>query len=129
MKKGGRYDASKSVEGQFEPGSRGRVLKNLLGIKSKREMNQVEVREHRRALEKLIGMYDKTHRFTAADVCNIHKVWLGPVYAWAGEYRQVNVSKGGFLFAAIRAGMDRDYRPMEKVFSAVLRRTLRISFE
>jgi len=30
-------------------------------------------------------------------------------------------------FAAIRAGMDRDYNPMERVFSAVIRRTLQIS--
>ena len=38
MKKGGYYDASGLIEAQFEPGSHGRVLKDLLGIKSKREM-------------------------------------------------------------------------------------------
>jgi hypothetical protein len=27
-------------------------------------------------------------------------------------------------FAAVRAGMDRDYDPMAKIFSAVVRRTL-----
>ena len=32
MKKGGHYDASGLIEAQFEPGSRGRVLKNLLVI-------------------------------------------------------------------------------------------------
>ena len=36
-----RYDASGLIEAQFEPGSRGRVLKNLLGIKRKREMDGV----------------------------------------------------------------------------------------
>jgi len=35
MKKGGHYDASGLIEAQFEPGSRGRVLRYLLGIKSK----------------------------------------------------------------------------------------------
>lgn len=30
----------------------------------------------------------------------IHKTWLGDLYEWAGEYRQVNVSKGDFPFAA-----------------------------
>lgn len=45
MKRGDRYDASELREDQREPGSRGRVLKNLLGIKSKREMDRVEGRE------------------------------------------------------------------------------------
>lgn len=30
-------------------------------------------------------------------------------------------------FAAVRAGLDRDYGPMERMFSGVVRRTLRIS--
>ena len=39
LKKAGRYDVSKLPEAQFEPGSHGRVLRNLLGIKRKREMD------------------------------------------------------------------------------------------
>lgn len=42
------------------------------------------------------------HCFTAADICEFHKVWLGDIYTWAGKYRQVNVSKDGFAFAAAR---------------------------
>ena len=212
MKKSGRYDVSKLVEAQFEPGSRGRVLRNLLGIKPKREMDQVEARELRRALEELIRTYDQQHRFTEADIRKIHKIWLAPIYAWAGQYRNVNLAKGEFpfaaarevprlmgefekgplhqftpcrlpsreevvraiavvhtelmlihpfregngrvgrvlailmalqagvppldfgsitgrkrqeYFAAVRAGMDRNYEPMEKIFSGVIRRTLR----
>jgi len=213
MKKGGHYDASGLIEAQFEPGSRGRVLRNLLGIKSKREMDQVEAQEQLHTLEELVRIYDQTHRFTAADVRRIHKMWLEPIYAWAGKYRQVNLSKGDFPFAtanqiprlmmefekgplreytpcrfngmseiaraiavvhaelllihpfregngrvarllavlmalqaglppldfgnikgrkrqeyfrAVQAGLDRDYKPMEKVFSAVIRRTRRV---
>jgi cell filamentation protein len=213
MKKGGHYDASGLIEAQFEPGSQGRVLKNLLGIKSKREMDQVEAQEQFRALEELIRIYDQDHRFTAADVRRIHKIWLGSIYAWAGQYRRVNLSKRDFPFAAanqiprlmiefekgplreytpcrftviseiaraiavihtelllihpfregngraarvlailmalqaglpplnfgsikgrkrkeyfraVQAGLDRDYKPMEKVFSAVIRRTKRV---
>ena len=100
MKKNGRYDISGLAEAQFEPGSRGRVLKNLLGITRKREMDEVEAKEHIRAMEELAAIYDKNHRFTARDICMAHKIWLGGVYAWAGRYRQVNISKGGFLFAA-----------------------------
>jgi cell filamentation protein len=62
-------------------------------------MDVVEGREQFRALDELIRIYDETHRFTAADVRKIHKIWLGPIYQWAGQYRKVNVSKGNFLFA------------------------------
>jgi len=100
MRTKGKYDSSDLIESQFEPGSRGRVLKNLRGIKRKREMDLVEAREQLRALREMMTMYGAHHRFTAADVCKIHKIWLGDIYEWAGKYRQVNVSKGGFLFAA-----------------------------
>jgi cell filamentation protein len=63
-------------------------------------MDQVEGVEQRRALDDLIRIYDRDHRFTSADVRKIHQLWLGKVYEWAGSYRQVNVSKGGFMFAA-----------------------------
>ena len=99
-KKSGPYDVSELVEAQFEPGSRRRVLKNLLGIKRKREMDRVEAREQLRALHELIRIYGKNHRFTAEDICRIHKVWLGNIYPWAGKYRQVNVAKEDFMFAA-----------------------------
>ena len=32
----------------------------------------------------------------------MHKVWLGRIYEWAGDYRQVNLTKGSFSFAAAR---------------------------
>ena len=51
VKKGRRSDASGLVKGQFEPDPRGRVFKNLLGIKKKREMDIVEQQEQDRALE------------------------------------------------------------------------------
>ena len=100
MTKAKRYDVSGLVEAQYEPGSRSRVLKNLLGIKTKREMDRVEQREQIRALEELLRIYDENHCFTADDVCKIHKIWLGPVYAWSGRYRRVNLAKADFPFAA-----------------------------
>ncbi len=100
MQSKGKYDTSCLIESQFEPGSRGKVLRNLLGLKSKREMDRVEAREQLRALKELVIVYGKSHRFTADDIRKIHRTWLGSVYEWAGNYRQVNVSKGGFLFAA-----------------------------
>jgi len=211
LKKSGRYDTSHLPEDQYEPGSRGLVLKNRLGIRSQREMDRVETEALKRAEDAFFRMYGRTRRFTASDICQMHQVWLGDIYDWAGRYRQVKISKGGFsfafpaqipklmdeleegplrkhtpcsfesqesiiqalaevhvelllihpfregngrlarvlatlmalqaglppldfrsikgkkkqeYFAAVRAGMDRNYKPMEKVFSEVLRKSL-----
>lgn len=99
MKKSGRYHTSTQVEDQYEPGSRGRVLKNLLGIKNKQEMDAREALEQLRTFQELVGIYNLDHRFTAQDICRMHKLWLGDIYPWAGVPRQVNISKGDFTFA------------------------------
>lgn len=101
MKKS-RYDISSLPEAQFEPGSRGRVLKNKLGIKKKREMDEAESIALKDAVDRLLTMYEENHHFTTNDIKTMHKIWLGEIYEWAGEYRQVNVSKGDFPFAAAK---------------------------
>ena len=100
MANGGRYNVSDFIEAQYEPGSHGRVLKNLLRISRKRDMDEVEAREQKRALKEILSIYTFDHSFTAADVCRMHRIWLGKIYEWAGRYRRVNLSKGAFLFAA-----------------------------
>jgi len=52
-----------------------------------------------KATDWAIRHYSADYRFTAADVGLLHKQWLDEVYSWAGEYRQVNIGKGGFAFA------------------------------
>lgn len=94
-----RYDTDHLTEAQFEPGSRGRVLKNLLGIRSKREMDEMEAATLAEVTDWAIRHATVEQRFTASDLCDWHRQWLGAVYEWAGEYRQVNISKGGFPFA------------------------------
>lgn len=95
---GKKYDTSGLIEAQFEYGSRG-VLKNLMGIKSKREMDKIETLALKEAEDYLFGFYGKGRQFTAKDVCDIHRVWLGKIYPWAGRYRQVDLRKEGFPFA------------------------------
>jgi len=100
MSRNDRYDMSDLPEAQFEPGSDDRVLKNRLGITSTEEMDLAEARALERTMDVLVRTYGETHRFTAADLCECHRLWLGDLYEWAGRYRQVNVSKDGFPFAA-----------------------------
>lgn len=99
MRGGRRYEAQ-GVEAQFEPDSRGRVLRNLIGVRSSREMARRESEALLAATNRIIDQTRVDQRFTAADICRMHRMWLGEIYAWAGQYRQVNMEKDGFMFAA-----------------------------
>jgi cell filamentation protein len=99
IRKGDRY-AAEGPEAEFEPGSRGRVLRNLLGIHSVREMERRETEALFLATQHLIDETRPDQRFTAGDIHRIHKLWLGGIYIWAGQYRSVNLTKGSFTFAA-----------------------------
>jgi cell filamentation protein len=90
------------VGAEFEPGSRRCVLRNLLGITRVREMNLAESQALEIAQDLSLDRFDTNHRFTAQDVCDLHALWLGPIYPWAGEYRVVDIGKGGFQFAHAR---------------------------
>jgi len=90
------------AEAEYEPGSRKRVLKNLLGIKTKREINKIEWETLRFIQNKLIDTYTINHRFSSADIQKMHKLWLKEIYSWAGHYREVNMSKGGFHFSVVK---------------------------
>jgi cell filamentation protein len=100
MKISQRYDTSHLAEDQFEAGSQGRVLRNKLGVTLPKDMDDVEAIALKKAMEKLLRTFDKKHKFTAEDICGFHKIWLDGIYEWAGKYRQVNVSKDDFPFAA-----------------------------
>jgi cell filamentation protein len=95
-----RYDVSDLPEAQYEPGSDGQVLKNRLSIVSKQVMDAVEASALERTMDALVRTCDATHRVTAIDLCDWHRLWLGDIYEWAGQYRRLNISKDGFPFAA-----------------------------
>lgn len=99
MKGSRRYQTAHLIEDQFEPGSRDRVLKNQLGIKSIAAMNRREKEDQLRAMAELTESFDAGHRFTANDIRKMHETWLGNIYEWAGKYRQVKISKAEFSFA------------------------------
>jgi len=88
------------VEGEHEPGSRHKVLKNLLGIRSKADMDRAERSALELAQNKYYtdGIVTPATRFTAELLRKMHLDWLGGTYIWAGGYRAVDMSKGGFVF-------------------------------
>lgn len=93
-----KYEAS-GVQAEFEPGSRDRVLRNLLGIVRVRNMEQAESEQLERIQREAVARYERTHRFRTSDIRELHRLWLRPIYSWAGEYRAVDLGKGGFVFA------------------------------
>ena len=93
-----RYAAAGS-EAEFQSGSRGRVLRNFLGITKVREMEEAETQALIAAQRAARTTYGRNHRFTPADIRRLHRMWLGSIYPWAGNYRTVNVGRGGLQFA------------------------------
>lgn len=95
----GKYDASGS-QAEFQPGSGDRVLRNSLGITSSEEMDEVELILLDKLYQRVLGQDFPMRRISVADLKHWHYQWLGNVYPWAGEERNVNVAKGDFQFAA-----------------------------
>lgn len=114
MKQSKRYETPGFVETQQEPGSRGSVLKNLMGIKNKRKMDEIENVALKQAEDYFFSRYDAKHRFKAKDICDMHRVWLGKIYPWAGRYRNIDMTKGirfahAKFIPQLMEGFERDY--------------------
>ncbi len=91
-----RYRTPSGPEADFEPGSQGRVLRNRLGIIRRRAMDRAEYDALLRAQTAFLDRIGAETRFTVSLICEMHKEWLGAIYEWAGRFRTVDVSKGGF---------------------------------
>ena len=92
-----RYDVSSS-EGECQPGSDNRVLRNLLGLTDPAEMSIAETE----LLEDLyIQVFDDyPDELTFQTLEQWHRAWLGNVYDWAGQHRTVDMSKPNIRFAS-----------------------------
>jgi cell filamentation protein len=106
-RKPSRYVTPNGPEAEFEVGSRMRVLKNRLGIRTKTEMDRAEFEALIQAQEEYLGRIGPRTRFTAAMLCQMHWRWLGGIYEWAGQYRTVELAKGDFRWPpAFRVGQN-----------------------
>jgi cell filamentation protein len=93
---GSRYNAATGPQAEIEFGSHGRVLRNLQGIKRKIDMDEAEGDALFNVQKLYINRITDETQFTAAMICEMHREWLGELYTWAGEYRTVEMEKGGF---------------------------------
>lgn len=91
-----RYREPSGPQAATQPGSHGRVLVNRLGLTSKRALDLAEAQALAHAQEVYYSRLTASTRFTAALICQMHRDWLNGIYEWAGEYRQVELEKGGF---------------------------------
>ena len=138
MRGGERYKA-RGVEAELEPGSRGRVLRNLAGIRSVRNME-------RRALRQFTPCRfdDPGEQAHALGVVHAELVLIHPFREGNGRCARLLATLmalqaklpaldfGGTrgeekrrYIAAIQAAMTRDYAPIGGIFRAVIARTLR----
>ena len=88
------------AQGEFQPGSNDLVQANQLGITSVEEMNELELYLLQQLYEEVLLAQLPNRVVQVADLKTWHRRWLGNVYDWAGQERSVNMSKGGFMFAA-----------------------------
>lgn len=94
-----RYQAG-GVQGESQPGSGDQVLANRLGITDAEEIAEAETILLQQLYEAVL-LHDLPSRaLRVEDLVGWHRRWLGNLYDWAGQMRSVNVSKGGFMFAA-----------------------------
>ena len=136
----GRYQPAAGVEAESEPGSRGRVLRNKPGIQRKREMDRAEFEALVGAQSDFLGQVTPETQFTADMLCSMHRAWLGELYEWAGQYRTVEMEKGGFRWplaylvaqnmAALEQGLLRQHTPCRQApLDTVARRMAEVHAE
>jgi cell filamentation protein len=65
-------------------------------------MDDVEEEALVEVQQKYLDVITSDTVFTAAILCQKHRDWLGKVYVWAGQYRTVEMSKGGFVWPPAR---------------------------
>jgi cell filamentation protein len=84
------------------PDSEDELLPNLLGLITQEEIGLSEFEGFLKAEIMLTESLSSRTKFNVKYILNIHKLSLEHLYAFAGKYRDVNLSKGGFPFAAAK---------------------------
>ena len=78
----------------------GELLPNNLNLKDREAIEQSEFEGFLLAELTFTEKLSVRTKFSIRFIKGIHKLSLGHLYSFAGKYRTVNMSKGGFLFPA-----------------------------
>lgn len=84
------------------PKSEDEILPNKLGLSNPEKIAEEEYRGFLRAEIKFVSELDDISQFNWELISSIHKTAFNHLYEFAGKLRQVNLSKGGFMFPAAR---------------------------
>ena len=80
----------------------GDLFPNLLNLSSRDEIDKAEFEGFLLAELSLTEELTSRTKFNVKYIKLIHKLSLGHLYSFAGKFRTVNMSKGGFLFPAAK---------------------------
>ena len=84
------------------PDSQIEILPNLLGLTSVKDIAYSEFEGFLRGEITLTESLTARTKFSVKYILKIHTLSLSHLYSFAGKYRDVNLSKGGFPFAAAK---------------------------
>ena len=83
-------------------GEEGEILPNLLGITDEEILHNAEFEGFLMAEILFTEKLTQKTKFSVKYICDIHRTALKELYSFAGRFRSVNISKGGFVFPAGR---------------------------
>ena len=84
------------------PNSQNEILPNLLGLIKLEDITLSEFEGFLKAEIILSENLSARTKFSVKYILKTHQIALGHLYSFAGKYREVNISKGGFPFASAR---------------------------
>jgi cell filamentation protein len=84
------------------PDSQAEILPNLLGLTTEKEIGESEFEGFLRAEIYFTEKLSERTKFDVKYILSLHKEALKHLYPFAGKLRSVNLSKGGFPFAAAK---------------------------
>lgn len=112
-----RYKIGAPGDGEYQFCSSGKVLRNKLGLTNPARIALVESTLLAVAQARSLGHIETNTVFSVALVQGLHRSWLGSLYHFAGEIRNVNMSKGAVVFAPV-AYLETTLNELDQVFSA-----------
>lgn len=105
-------EPSRYSVGNEQAGLKGGILKNKLGIKDQKFLEDLETLSLKKTYDDFLEKRNLS--FDLKLIFDIHNYFLSPLYSWAGQLRTVDISKDGMLFCpAIH--LEENLKPFEKL--------------